>query len=144
MSEVFSPTFDKLYEQIFKRFRLAKYEIKQENYKLDTTKEKDCLYVAEISNDDKEIDIFEISVALALFMKNEFKEKIQLLFDITDVDGDGYINQTEIKNIITVSFYIFSDEECSLPTNSSIVNHSLATLKAQQVMDKLFYYVIYI
>jgi Ca2+-binding EF-hand superfamily protein len=75
-------------------------------------------------------------------MKSDFKEKMQLLFDITDVDSDGYINQVEIKNIINNSYFIFSDEECSLPTNSSIVNHSLATLKAQQVIDKLFFYVI--
>jgi Ca2+-binding EF-hand superfamily protein len=141
MSEVFGTNNEKLYEAIFKRFKIAKYEVKTENFK-DNNKERDCLYVADVSNEEKEIDIYEISIALGLFMKAEFREKMQLLFEITDVDSDGYINQVEIKNIINTAYFIFSDEECSLPTSSSIVNHSLATLKAQQVIDKLFFYVI--
>jgi Ca2+-binding EF-hand superfamily protein len=139
MTEVFGNNSN-LYDLLFKRFKIAKYEVKTENYK-DQNRERDCLYVADISHEEKEIDIYEISLALGLIMKSEFEEKLQCLFDITDVDGDGYINQVEIKNIINTAYFIFSDEECSLPTGSSIVNHSLATIKAQQVIDKLFFYV---
>jgi Ca2+-binding EF-hand superfamily protein len=139
MSEVFGNN-EKLYDTLFKRFKIIKYEVKTESFK-DQQRDKDSLYVADISGEEKEIDIYEISIALGLLMKAEFEEKLQLLFDLTDVDGDGYINQVEIKNIINTAYYIFSDEESSLTTGSSIVNNSLATIKAQQAIDKLFFYV---
>jgi hypothetical protein len=94
-----------------------------------------------VIQEDREIDVFEIAIALSIYIKCDFKEKIRLLFDITDVDEDGYINENEIRYMITTVNFIFSDEESLISSNSSIVNQSLASIKSQQIINMIMKYV---
>jgi Ca2+-binding EF-hand superfamily protein len=140
--------FDPVFDLIFRRFKLVKYDIKSESIKIENINninqkniEKDVYYVNDILQEDKEIDVYEIAIALSIYIKCDFKEKIKLLFDITDVDEDGYINENEIRYMITTVNFIFSDEESLIGSNSTIVNQSLSNIKSQQIFNMIMNYV---
>lgn len=136
--------FDPVFDLIFKRFKIVKYDIKSENIKYEINQkynEKDIFIVNDIIPEEREIDVFEIAIALSIYIKCDFKEKIRLLFDITDVDEDGYINENEIRYMISTVNFIFSDEESLISSNSSIVNQSLASIKSQQIINMIMKYV---
>ena len=116
--------FYPIFEQIFNRFKLLKckiiYSPKNDNYFIDN------IY------SNEEIDIFEISCALACFIKCFFFEKLKILFDLVDIDEDGFINVTEIKKLIYTLNYLFCREENSLGVESNVVLLSLASIKAKK------------
>jgi Ca2+-binding EF-hand superfamily protein len=137
--------FDSVFDLIFKRFKIVKYEIKSESIRYEMNQkfnEKDVFIVNDVIPEEREIDVFEIAIALSIYIKCDFKEKIRLLFDITDVDEDGYINENEIRYMITTVNFIFSDEESLISSNSSIVNQSLASIKSQQIINLIMKYVL--
>ncbi len=116
--------FFPLFEQIFNRFKLLKctiiYNQKNDNY-----------FINNIYSND-EIDIFEINCALACFIKCFFFEKLKILFDLTDIDEDGFINGSEVKKLVYTLNYIFCREENSLLVDSTIALLSLASIKAKK------------
>ena len=112
--------FEPVFDLLFKRFKIVKYEVKSETVKSENNpkiNEKDIFIVNDIIPEEREIDVFEIAIALSIYIKCDFKEKIRLLFDITDVDEDGYINENEIRYMITTVNFIFSDEESLISSN---------------------------
>ena len=119
--------FYPLFEQIFNRFKLLKckiiYNPKNENY-----------FINNIYSND-EIDIFEIGCALACFIKCFFFEKLKILFDLVDIDEDGFINVTEIKKLVYTLNYLFCREDNSLGVESNVVLLSLASIKAKKSYD---------
>jgi hypothetical protein len=127
---------DQVFELLFRRFKIVKCEIKSDT----TTNKSDLYYINDIFTEEKEIDVYEIACALCVFLKCDYKEKMQLLFDITDVDEDGYVNEQEIINMIFCVNFIFSDEDSQLRTKSSVINQSLATIKSQQVFNSIMRY----
>ena len=84
--------FYPLYEKIFNRFKLLKcrivYNPIYENY-----------FITSIFSNE-EIDIYEINCALACFIKCFFRQKMRILFNLSDTDEDGFINETEVKKMI--------------------------------------------
>lgn len=132
---------DMVFELLFKRFKLVKCEIVSELVKNEMNKEKELYCISDIINEDKEIDVYEIALALSIFLKCDFKEKMHLIFDLTDVDEDGYINEKEIKNMIFVVNFIFCDEESPLQSSSSVINQSLSSLITQQVFNMIMKHV---
>ena len=103
-------------------------------------KDKDkVFFLNQIISDEKEAEVYDISVVLSLFMKCSFDEKIEVLFNITDIDKDGYINEKEIKKIIFSVNNIFSDEQCPIIVESSIISQSLASIKANQIYNQIIY-----
>jgi hypothetical protein len=82
--------FTKLYEKIFNRFKLLKAEVNRDH------KIENSYFISRIFSEE-EIDIYEISCALACFVKCYFSEKLKLLFDLTDIDDDGFISDNEIR-----------------------------------------------
>ena len=118
------PEFYPLYEKIFHRFRLLKckviYNPLYDNYFINS------IY------SNEEIDIYEISCAFACFLKCFFEQKLKILFDLSDPDEDGFINETEVKKMIYTINYIFNREDNSIGTDSAITNLSLASLKAKK------------
>ena len=119
--------FFPLFEQIFNRFKLLKckiiYNPKNDNY-----------FVNNIYSNE-EIDIFEINCALACFIKCFFFEKLKILFDLTDIDEDGFINVSEVKKLIFTLNYIFCREDNSLRVDSTLALLSLASIKAKKSYD---------
>lgn len=138
MKAVFSSTkfdFEHTFDLIFKRFRLTKYELKQSN-RSDT-----YYYINGFSTEDKEIDVYELIIALCIYYNCDYEEKMRVIFDVTDVDMDGLINQREISKLITTVHSIFADEISPLGTSSSLVNQSLANLKASQILEMIYNHV---
>ncbi len=119
--------FESLYEQIFNRFKIYKAE-------LTCINKKDNYFLNKISPND-EIDIYEICCALACFVKCDFQQKIKLLFDITDIDDDGYINERELKKLINTINNLFCDE--SNNNESTIVSQSIASINSSNTLRKL-------
>ena len=119
--------FFPLFEQIFNRFKLLRckiiYNPKNDNY-----------FINNIYSND-EIDIFEINCALACFIKCFFFEKLKILFDLTDIDEDGFINVNEVKRLIFTLNYIFCREDNSLKVDSTLALLSLASIKAKKSYD---------
>ena len=114
-----------LYEQLFRRFNTLKCEIKCQNRKSDN------YFISNISNED-EVNTYEFTCALICFSKNNFNDKLKLLFEITDKDDDGYINEIELKIMIYVINSLFSEEEKPIDSNSTIIHQSLASIKSRQ------------
>ena len=123
--------FNLLYEFIFNRFKILKAELKSTNHK-----NSDQFYISRIYSDD-EIDIFEINLALTMFIKCNFETKLRLLFEITDTDDDGFINEEELKKLIFTLNYMFCDEENSFGVESTILKQSLISIKIKDSLDKL-------
>ena len=119
--------FYPLYEKIFNRFKLLKckivYNPLYDNYFINS------IY------SNEEIDIYEISCALACFIKCFFFQKMRILFDLSDTDEDGFINESELKKMIYIINYIFNREQNSIGTESTITYLSLASIKAKKSFD---------
>ena len=127
-----SPEFYPLYEKIFHRFRLLKCKITYNSL-------YDNYFINSIYSNE-EIDIYEISCALACFLKCFFEQKLKILFELSDSDEDGFINEAEVKKMIYTINYIFNREDNSIGTDSAITNLSLASLKAKKSFNLIMGY----
>ena len=72
-------------------------------------------------------------------MKTSFENKIKLLFDLTDIDEDGYLNRYEIENMITSINHLFGEEVSTINTHSSILSQSLTNIKINNIIYELIY-----
>ena len=118
-----------LFEQFFQRFKILKAEIKM-------NPNKDTYFISKIYNEE-EIDIYEICLALAIFIKTDFENKIRILFNITDVDDDGFINENELKKLIFTINYLFCEEDKNFNNESSLCTQSIISLKCNQNFENL-------
>ena len=118
-----------LFEQFFQRFKILKAEIKM-------NPNKDAYFISKIYNEE-EIDIYEICLALAIFIKTDFENKIRILFNITDVDDDGFINENELKKLIFTINYLFCEEDKNFNNESSLCTQSIISLKCKQNFENL-------
>ena len=118
-----------LFEQFFQRFKILKAEIKM-------SQNKEAYFISKIYNEE-EIDIYEICLALAIFIKTTFENKIRILFNITDVDDDGYISENELKKLIFTINYLFCEEDKNFNIESSLCTQSIMSLKCNQNFENL-------
>ena len=125
------PSFTLLYELFFEKFKcqklLFKKEIKEDLYSL-----KDVISM-------EEIDIYNTSLALLSFYKSDFDTKIKILFNLSDFDDDGYINEREIKKMVFSYILLFSQYESQFKTNSNLIHRSIANSKANKVYFSIMY-----
>ena len=91
--------------------------------------------------EEEQVEAYEVIIALCIYARINFKNKIKLLFEVTDVDDDGYINEDEIKKLIFTVHLNFSEETSPIDCKSFTLNQSLACIKAQQVLDMVLNYV---
>ena len=121
-----------LYEKIFNRFKLLKckilYNPLYDNYFING------IY------SNEEIDIYEISCALACFIKCFFTQKLKILFDLSDTDEDGFIYEKELKKMIYTLNYLFNKEQNSIGIDSTITYLSLASIKAKKSFNLIMDY----
>ena len=131
MNEIFEDSYmyHPLYELIFSRFKLMKCSV---------LSHKEKAFMTKIISEE-EISAYEICCSLAIFIKCEFKEKVKLLFDLTDIDEDGFLNEEEIIRLITTLNYLFCHEEKPIAVGSTIINQSLANIKIKESLDMLMY-----
>ena len=125
--------YSNLYEQIFNRFKVYKAEIRCHNHKNDN------YFLGKITAED-EIEIYDICCAFAIFVKCDFEHKMKLLFDITDIDDDGFVNENEIKKMIYSINYLFSDENSTNNYDSSLITQSISSLNALKGIRMLLKY----
>ena len=132
MQEIFdnSHIFTLLYELIFHRFKVIKCGLinQKENY-----------FVSNIIPLE-DINAYEVCSALSIFIKCEYEQKIKLLFTLTDIDEDGYLNEKEIVKMITTMNFLFCNEEAPVQTESTIVSQSLANIKVAENLNSLMYF----
>ena len=114
-----------LYEQMQRRFSTLKCELKCQNKKLSN------YFITNITSED-EINIYEFTCALICYVKCDYDNKLQLLFEITDKDDDGYINELELKKMIYTVNSLFSEEEKPININSTVMHQSLASIKSRK------------
>ena len=122
--------FIKLYEKIFNRFKLLKAEINH-NHKIENN------YFINRIFSEEEIDIYEICCALACFVKCYFSEKLKLLYDLTDIDDDGFISENEVKKLIYTVNLLFYEESNPSCTDSTILSQSLASIKSKKSFNMI-------
>ena len=125
-----SEKFTKLYEKIFNRFKLLKAEVNKDH------KIENSYFISRIFSEE-EIDIYEISCALACFVKCYFKEKLKLLFDLTDIDDDGFISDNEVRKLIYTVNLLFYEEAHPSSTGSTILSNSLASIRAKKSFNMI-------
>ena len=126
-----NPIYNNLYELFFNRFKnnkcIFKTEKNKENYTLCDI----------ISTED--IDIYNIEIALIVFHKCDFFQKIKILFEITDSDDDGLINENEVKKIIFTINNLFPRDVSLLKTNSNLISQSLSNIFASKIYNLIMY-----
>ena len=131
---VFKSTFpshsftNELFELIWNRFKLHKCEIKTSNRKSEN-------YFLHDVQPKEEVNIYEIAIAFSCFIKCEMHDKVKLLYELTDADNDGFINQNELKNMIYTLNRIFSQEEATIKLDSALVYQSIASIKSYQIFN---------
>ena len=130
MEEIFSEenkNYKDLFELIFNRFKTLKCWI---------IGNKETFFITKLVHEDT-INIYDLMYGLAIYMKCEYKEKIKVLFKLTDNDDDGLISKQELIKLISIVNYIFSEEESPIHTGSSILCQSITTLKIKEAIDLL-------
>lgn len=125
-----SKPYTVLYELIFTRFKKVTCSL---------VNQRNRFYLTKITPED-EINEYEICIALAVFLKCDYKTKLKLLFDLSDDDEDGFINEKEIVKLITTVHLVFAEEETPIQTNSTILHQSLMNIKISQAINMLFYH----
>ena len=123
-------SFNDIFTLIFNRFQSQKCILSQtnKNFSLhDITPEE-------------EINIYDVTIALLMFSKCEFKQKLQTLYTITDYDDDGFINRREISTMIYRTNILFCEEENAFTSESTLIQQSLGYIKAAKALNLVLYH----
>jgi hypothetical protein len=121
--------FDEIYDLIFERFREMKCIIKNN---------KNVFYLTDFKKENY-ISTYNLLCALTIFIQTSFENKLKLLFYLTDIDEDGFLNKKEIVNMITTINLLFGEEVNTINLNSSILSQSLVNIKVKNILYDLLY-----
>jgi Ca2+-binding EF-hand superfamily protein len=77
-----------------------------------------------------EIELHDIMLALTLLSRIPNDKKIELIFDLTDVDEDGCLSPDEVYKMIEVIERIFSKENTEMNISSRVLLEKLSRDKA--------------
>ena len=122
-------TINEIYELYFLRFREIKCIIKNN---------KSVFYLTDFKPENY-ISSYNVICSITIFLKSCFENKIKLLFKVTDIDEDGFLNESEIKNMITTCNFLFCEEGNHINTNSSILAQSLTNYKVNEILKEILY-----
>ena len=122
-------SINELFELYFMRFREVKCFIKNN---------KTVFYLTDYKPENN-INTYKLICSLTVLMKSSFDNKIKLLFELTDEDEDGFLNETEIRNMITTCNFLFCEESNHINTNSSILAQSLMSFKVNNILKQILY-----
>ena len=124
--------YNNLFELFFNRFKNSKCIFK-------TEKNKENYTLCDIVSTE-DIDIYNIEIALIVFHKCDFFQKIKILFEITDSDDDGLINEIEVKKIIFTINNLFPRDVSLLKTDSNLISQSLSNIFAAKIYNLIMYF----
>ena len=124
-----SNIFDEIYDLIFERFREVKCIIKNN---------RNVFYLTDFRRENY-ISTYNVLCALTIFLQTSFDNKIKILFFLTDIDEDGYLNKKEIENMITTINVLFGEEINTINLNSSILSQSLVNIRVRNILNELLY-----
>ena len=119
--------FKNIFDLVFNRFQKIKCIMKND---------KKVFYLTKMLPQNK-IETYIIVCFLTIFIKCKIIDKIKLLFELTDIDDDGFLNKKEIKQMITTINFMFCEENSLININSSILAQSLMNIKVKEKIDKL-------
>ncbi len=119
--------YKNIFNLIFNRYQKIKCIMKND---------KKVFYLTKMLLQNK-IETYIIVCFLTIFIKCRIVDKIKLLFELTDIDDDGFLNKKEIKQMITTINFMFCEENSLININSSILAQSLMNLKVKEKLDKL-------
>ena len=122
-------TIHEIYEIYFQRFREVKCLMKND---------KTVFYLIDFKPINY-INTYNLICSLTVFVKSPFDNKIKLLFEINDLDEDGFLNETEIRYMIATCNFLFCDETNIINTNSAILSQSLINLKVNEILKLILY-----
>ena len=127
--KIIDDSIHEIYELYFLRFREVKCLIKND---------KTVFYLTDFKPENI-INTYNIICSLTVFMKSPFDTKIKLLFALSDIDEDGFLNETEIRHMITTCNFLFCEEANIIHTNSSILSQSLMNIKVNDILKQILY-----
>lgn len=119
--------FKDIFILIFNRFQKIKCIMKND---------KKVFYLTSMLPQNK-IETYIIVCFLTIFIKCRIIDKIKLLFELTDIDDDGFLSKKEIKLMIATINFMFCEENSLINTNSSILAQSLMNIKVKEKINKL-------
>ena len=120
---------NELYELYFLRFREVKLIIKND---------KKVFYLTDYKLENF-INSYNVVCSITIFLKSCFENKIKLLYNLTDIDEDGFLNESEIKLMITTCNFLFCEETNLVNTNSTILAQSLTNYKVNEILKEILY-----
>ena len=118
-----------LYELYFLRFREIKCIIKNN---------KTIFYLTDFIPENH-INTYNIICSLVVLMKSPFNSKIKLLYELSDIDEDGFLNENEIRHMITTCNFLFCEERNGINMNSTILSQSLMNIKVNEILKQILY-----
>ena len=120
---------NEIYELYFLRFREIKCIMKNN---------KTVFYLTDFKLENY-ISTYNVICSIIIFFKSTFENKIKILFNLTDVDEDGFLNEIEIKQMIATCNFLFCEEGNIINTNSSILAQSLMNIKVNNILKEILY-----
>ena len=120
---------NEIYELYFLRFREIKCIMKNN---------KTVFYLTDFKFENF-INSYNVICSLIIFFKSTFENKIKILFNLTDIDEDGFLNENEIKQMIATCNFLFCEEGNIINTNSSILAQSLMNIKVNNILKEILY-----
>ena len=120
---------NEIYELYFERFREIKCIIKNN---------KTVFYLTDFKMENF-ISSYNLICSLIIFFKSCFENKIKLLFKLTDIDEDGFLNENEITHMIATCNFLFCEESNIINTNSSILSQSLMNIRVKNILKEILY-----
>lgn len=123
MNKIFGSKSDNISEQLFKSNKELGFGIR---------KYKDKGQVEYMGD---EIELHDIMLALTLLSRIPSEKKIELIFDLTDVDEDGCLSPEEIYKMIEVIERVFAKENIDMKIQSRALLEELSRGKALRRYD---------
>ena len=121
--------FQDIFDLIFNRYQKIKCIMKND---------KKVFYLTNMVPQNL-IETYTIVCFLTIFIKCKIFDKMKLLFELTDIDDDGFLNKAEIKQMISTINLMFSEEISLINTNSSILAQSLMNIKVKEKLNKILF-----
>lgn len=119
--------FQNIFDLIYNRFQKIKCIMKND---------KKVFYLTNMLPQDK-IETYKVVCFLTIFIKCAIIDKIKLLFELTDIDNDGFLNKNEIKQMISTINFMFSEENSFININSTILAQSLMNIRVKEKINSL-------